>query len=74
MAKWTYDTNAGPIVTITAENFEAAKAKAVSQSPIANRRGYTVEWSQNAVWHVARVFNTRGRRVHAFAIRPGTDR
>jgi hypothetical protein len=66
---YRFDTNAGPIVTIQASSTDQAKARAISQVPIAHRRGYSSEWAENNGWHVCSVFNTKGRIVHAFAIR-----
>ncbi len=55
-------------------NPDEVKAFMVAHCPIANRRGYSIEWTDSGVWTVCNIRNTKGKLVHALAFRPGGKR
>lgn len=69
MQTYTFDTNAGPIVTLRGKSLAAVKHIAESQIPLLRRRNYSSKWTRSGDWHVVNVFNSKQRLVHAAAIR-----
>ena len=69
---YTIDTNTGPILTRQFSSVADAKAYVVRMCPMTERRGYTVNWTRSNGWYVMHVLNSKGREVHAAALRTGT--
>lgn len=71
---FTFDTNAGPIVTLVARDLDDAKAIAESQIPLLREDGNVCTWGlgANEPWHVIVVTDAGGRELHRAGLREQT--